>query len=89
METRSSSTRVLKPVQEQGVAEDWRRPRNERQSSTCCRDFGTKEQESEGREIVLGMLLELLVKDKLLHTEVPVNAELRPLRREKGGMEFQ
>ena len=52
---------------------------------TCCRDFGTKERESEGREIVLGMLLELLGKDKLLHTEVPVNAELRPLRREKRG----
>ena len=34
---------------------------------------------------MLGMLLELLVKDKLLHTEVPVNAELRPLRREKRG----
>ena len=89
METCSSSTRALKPVQEQGVVEDWRRPRNERQSSTCCRDFGTKEQESKGREIVLGMLLELLVKDKLLHTEVPVNTKLRPLRREKGGMEFQ
>ena len=52
---------------------------------TCCRDFGTKERESEGRQIVLGMLLELLGKDKLLHTEEPVNAELRPLRREKRG----
>ena len=55
-----------------------------RQSSTCSRDFGTKERESEGREVVLGTLLKLLVKDKLLHSEkVPVNVELRPLRREK------
>ena len=44
------------------------------------RDFGTKEPESEGREVVLGTLLKLLVKDKLLHSgKVPVNAELRPL----------
>ena len=53
-------------------------------------EFGTKEQESEGREVVLGMLLKLLVKDKLLHSgKVPVNAELRPLRREKRGTEVQ
>ena len=45
------------------------------------RDFGTKERESEGREVVLGTLLKLLVKDKLLHSgKVPVNAELGPLR---------
>ena len=43
------------------------------------RVFGTKEPESEGREIVLGKLLKLLVKDKLLHSgKVPMNAELRP-----------
>ena len=43
------------------------------------RDFGTKERESEGREVVLGTLLKLLVKDKLFHSgKVPVNAELRP-----------
>ena len=44
------------------------------------RDFGTKEQESEGKEVMLGTLLKLLVKDKLLHSgKVPVNMELRPL----------
>ena len=33
---------------------------------------------------MLGTLLKLIVKDKLLHSEkVPVNTELRPLRREK------
>ena len=53
-------------------------------------DFGIKEQESEGREVMLGTLLKLLVKDKLLHSgKVPVNAELRPLRREKRGTEVQ
>ena len=43
-----------------------------------------KGRESEGREVVLGMLLKLLVKDKLLHNgKAPMNAELRPLRKEK------
>ena len=52
--------------------------------STCCRDFGPKEQESDGREVVLGTLFKLLVKDKLFYNvKVPVNGELRPLRREK------
>ena len=56
----------------------------------CCRDFGTKERESEGREVILGTLFILLVKDKLLYSgKVPVNAELRPLRREKRGKEVQ
>ena len=51
--------------------------KRERQSSTCCRDFETKEQESEGREVVLGRVLKLLVKDKLLHSgKVAANAEL-------------
>ena len=78
MDTHTSSRRALKLAQEQEVVEDWRRPRNERQSSTCCRDFETKERESEGREVVLGTLLKLLVKDKLLRSgKVPVNAELR------------
>ena len=37
-----------------------------------------------------GVLLKLLVKDKLLHSgKVPLNAELRPLRREKRGTEVQ
>ena len=53
MDTHTSSRRALKLAQEQEVAEDQRQPRNERQSSTCCRDFGTKERESEGREVVL------------------------------------
>ena len=39
---------------------------------------------------MLGTLLKLLVKDKLLHSgKVPVNAELSPLRREKRGTEVQ
>ena len=37
-------------------------------SVTCCRDFKTKERQSEGREVVLGTLLKLLVKDKLLRS---------------------
>ena len=49
--------------------------------------FGTKERENEGKDVMLG---KLLVKDKLLHNgKVPVNAELRPLRREKRGTEVQ
>ena len=48
-----------------------------RQSSTCCRDFKTKEQESEVGDVVLGRVLKLIVKDKLLHSgQVPVNVEL-------------
>ena len=35
---------------------------------------------------MLGTLLELLVKDKLLHSgKIPVNVELRPLRRTRNG----
>ena len=46
----------------------------------------TKERESEGRKVVLGTLLKLLVKDKLLHNgEGHVNEDLRPPRREKRG----
>ena len=53
-------------------------------------DFGMKEQESEGREVMLGTLPKLLVKDKLLHSgKVSVNAKLKPLRREKRGTEVQ
>ena len=40
-----------------------------RQSSTCCRHFGTKEQESEGRKVVLGTLLKLLVKESYFTVE--------------------
>ena len=90
MDTHTSSRRALKLAHEQKVAENQRRPRNESQSSTCCRDFGTKERESEGKEVVLGTVLKLLVKDKLLHSgKVPVNVELRPLRRKKLGTEVQ
>ena len=49
-------------------------------------ETGTKERESEGREVVLVMLLKLLVKDKHF---TAVNAELRPPRREKRGMEVR
>ena len=53
-------------------------------------DFGIKERESEGREVMLGTLPKLLVKDKLLHSgKVPVNAKLKPLRRKKRGTEVQ
>ena len=39
---------------------------------------------------MLGTLLKLLVKDKLLHSgKVPDNAKLRILRREKRGTEVQ
>ena len=42
---------------------------------------------SEGREVVLGMLFKLLVKDKLLHSgKLPVNTKLR---REKQRTEVQ
>ena len=68
MDMHTSSRIALKLAQEQEVTEDQRRPRNERQNSTCCRDFGTKERESKGREVVLGTLLKMLVKDKLLHS---------------------
>ena len=53
--------------------------RGKSRSAATQRDFGTKERESEGREIVLGTLFKLLVKDKLLHSaKVPMNVELRP-----------
>ena len=66
MDTQTTYRRALKPAQEREVAEDWRRPRNERDGraqATCCRDFETKERESEGRKVVLGTVLKLLVKD--------------------------
>ena len=41
-------------------------------------------------EVMLGTLFKLLVKDKLLHNgKAPVNAELRPLRKEKQGTAVQ
>ena len=85
MDTHTSSRRALKLAQEQEVAEDWRRPRIETDLDVLLlRGFGIKERESEGREVVLGTLLKLIGKDKLLHSgKVSVNTELRPLRREK------
>ena len=75
MDTHTSSRRALKLAQEQEVAEDRRRPR-----ARVLQRLRNKGRESEGREVVLGTLLKLLVKDKLLHSgKVPVNAELRPL----------
>ena len=61
MDTHTSSRRALKLAQEQEVAEDRRRPR----AGVRLRSKG---RESEGRDVVLGMLLKLLVKDKLLHS---------------------
>ena len=85
MDTHTSSRRALKLAQEQEVAEDRRRPR-----ARVLQRLRNKGRESEGREVVLGTLLKVLVKDKLLHSgKVPVNAELRPLRREKRGTEVQ
>ena len=91
MDTHTSSRRALKLAQEQAVAEDQRRPRSERDRAwRAAETSGTKEGESEGREVVLGTLLKLIVKDKLLHSgKVPVNTELRPLRREKWWTEVQ
>ena len=44
----------------------------------------------ERREVVLGTLFKLLVKEVLLYSgKVPVNAELRPLSRKKRGTEVQ
>ena len=88
MDTHTSSRRALKLAQEQEVDEDWRWPRNERQSSDVLQK--TLEQRSKKVKGELGTLLKLLVKDKLLHSEkVSVNAELRPLRKEKLGTKVQ
>ena len=51
MDNQSSSRTALEPAQEHEVAEDCRGPRNETELAACCRNFGTKEQESEGREV--------------------------------------
>ena len=84
MDTHTSSRRALKLAQKHKVTRDRRRPRNETHLDVLpLRDFGTKKRESEGREVMLGMLLKLLMKDKLLHSgKVPMNAELRPKERE-------
>ena len=82
MDTQSSSRRALKPAQEDAVAENWRQPRNETELDVLqrLRNKGARKR----REGVLGTLFKLLVKEKLLFSgKVPVNAKLRPLRREK------
>ena len=93
MDTQSSSRRALKPAQEQEVTEGWRPGPETRQSSMCCRDFGTKERESKGREAVLGTQFiptAQTVSEKQVYCgKVPVNAELRPLRRAKRRTEVQ
>ena len=50
MDTQSSSTRALKPAQEQEVAEDWRRG-PERDSSTCCRDSEQRNKKAKGERL--------------------------------------
>ena len=90
-DTQSSSTRAYKQAQKQEVAEDRRRPTGTRQSSTCGRDFGTKERLRKQRERgCTRHVVKQLVKDKLLYNGiVPINLELRSLRREKRGTEIQ
>ena len=88
MDTQSSSRRALKPAQEQEVAEDWRQARNETELDVLqrLRNKGARKR----REVILGTPFKLLVKQKLLYSgKVPVNVELRPLRREKRGTEVQ
>ena len=70
------------------VAEDWKQARNETELDVLqrLRNKGVRKR----REVILGMLFKMLVKEKLPYSEkVPVNAELRPLRREKRGTEVQ
>ena len=66
MDTQSSSRRALKPAQEQEVAEDWRQARNKTELDVLqrLRNKGARKR----REVVLGMLFKLLVKEKLLHS---------------------
>ena len=88
MDTQSSSRRALKPAQEQEVTEDWRQPRNKTELDVLqrLRNKGVRKR----REVILGTLFKLLEKEKLLYSgKVPVNGELRPLRREKQGTEVQ
>ena len=53
-----------------------------RQSSTCCRDFETKEQESEGRGRTRHAAQTISKRQALYSGKVPVNADLRPEERE-------
>ena len=51
MDTQNSSTRTLKPVQEQEVAEDWRWPRNETELDVLQRlwNKGARKRRKRGR----------------------------------------
>ena len=87
MDAQSSSRRALEPAKEQEVAAGrLRQLRNETELDVLqrLRNKGARKRRERGT------LLKLLAKDKLLYSrKVPINAELRPLRREKRGTEVQ
>ena len=71
MDTQSRYRRALKPVQEREVAEDWRRPRNERDRARRAAETLKQRSEKAKGEVVLGRVLKLL-----LHSgKVPMNVE--------------
>ena len=83
MDAQSSSRRALEPGY--GMKR-LRRPRNETELDMLQRLWNKGARKRRER----GTLVKLLVKDKLLYSrKVAVNAELRPLRREKRGTEIQ
>ena len=86
-DAQSSSRRALEPAQEQEVtAGRLRWPRNETELDVLQRLWNKGARKRRER----GTLLKLLVKGKLLYSrKVPVNAKLRPLRRERRGTEVQ
>ena len=93
LDNQSSSRRAFKPAQEQEVAEDWRRPRNQTELAACCRDFGTKpERESEGREVILGTALKLFSVSEIQATsqwKKSTREHGAETRKEKRGTEVQ
>ena len=83
MATRSNPRRTLKSAQEQ--EDQWRR-RNKRERARRVAEQKSKRLKKRQERVMSGTLLNLVVKDKLLHGgKDPVNAELIPLRREKRG----
>ena len=92
MDTHTSSLRrALKLAQEQEVAEDWRWPRNEKQTELdmlqALRNKGARKWREKGRA---RHTAQTASEGKLLHSgKVLVNTELRPLRRKKRGTEVQ
>ena len=83
MDTKSSSRRALKPAQERKSLKIGNGPET-RHVLQRLRNKGARKR----KEVVLGTLFKLLVKEKLPYSgKVPVNAELRPLRRENRGTE--